>query len=119
MVKDIEKSIQFYQEVIGLELIKRMGHPNPNLTLAFLGFKESQETIVELIQGYNSDLPTEGKVHHICFKVDNLEEEIERLKSLNVKFLLTEEIETLPDGSRYIFFAGLDGEWIEFLETTR
>ncbi|WCN37299.1 VOC family protein [Aneurinibacillus uraniidurans] len=119
MVKDIEKSIQFYQEVIGLELIKRMGHPNPNLTLAFLGFEESQETIVELIQGYNSDLPTEGKVHHICFKVDNLDEEIERLKSLNVKFLLTEEIETLPDGSRYIFFAGVDGEWIEFLETTR
>ncbi|MEC3434806.1 VOC family protein, partial [Bacillus cereus] len=27
--------------------------------------------------------------------------------------------ETLPDGTRYIFFAGPDGEWIEFFETER
>ena len=60
-------------------------------------------------------LPAEGKVHHICFKVDSLKEEIERLKKHGVTFLLGEEIETLPDGTRYIFFAGPDGEWIEFL----
>lgn len=118
MVKNLEKSIQFYQDVVGLDLIKKMGHPNPELKLAFLGFEESQETIMELIEGYNDNLPAEGKVHHICFKVDSLEEEIERLKSLDITFL-TEEIETLPDGSRYIFFAGADGEWIEFFETTR
>ncbi|GED13954.1 VOC family protein [Aneurinibacillus migulanus] len=118
MVKNLEKSIQFYQDVVGLDLIKKMGHPNPELKLAFLGFEESQETIMELIEGYNNNLPAEGKVHHICFKVDSLEEEIERLKSLDITFL-TEEIETLPDGSRYIFFAGADGEWIEFFETTR
>ncbi|CEH31613.1 glyoxalase [Aneurinibacillus migulanus] len=118
MVKNLEKSIRFYQDVVGLDLIKKMGHPNPELKLAFLGFEESQETIMELIEGYNNNLPAEGKVHHICFKVDSLEEEIERLKSLDITFL-TEEIETLPDGSRYIFFAGADGEWIEFFETTR
>lgn len=118
MVKNLEKSIRFYQDVVGLDLIKKMGHPNPELKLAFLGFEESQETIMELIEGYNNNLPAEGKVHHICFKVNSLEEEIERLKSLDITFL-TEEIETLPDGSRYIFFAGADGEWIEFFETTR
>lgn len=118
MVKNLEKSIRFYQDVVGLDLIKKMGHPNSELKLAFLGFEESQETIMELIEGYNNNLPAEGKVHHICFKVDSLEEEIERLKSLDITFL-TEEIETLPDGSRYIFFAGADGEWIEFFETTR
>lgn len=117
MVKDIEKSIRFYQDVVGFGLIKKMGHPNPDITLAFLGFQESQETIVELIEGYNSNLPTEGKVHHICFKVDNLDEEIERLKSRHVTFLSEESY--MPDGSRYIFFAGIDGEWIEFFETTR
>lgn len=77
--------------------------------------EESKETILELIEGYNSSLPAEGKVHHICFKVDSLEDEIERLKKHAVTFLLGEEIETLPDGTRYIFFAGPDGEWIEFL----
>ncbi|MBJ8029450.1 VOC family protein [Bacillus cereus group sp. N21] len=117
MVANLETSLSFYEEVIGLKLIKRMGHPDPNLKLAFLGVEESQETILELIEGYNPSLPAEGKVHHICFKVDSLEDEIERLKKLRVTFLLTEEIETLPDGTRYIFFSGPDGEWIEFFET--
>ncbi len=87
--------------------------------MLFLGAEESKETILELIEGYNASLPTEGKVHHICFKVDSLEDEIQRLKHLQVTFLLGEEIETLPDGTRYIFFAGPDGEWIEFFETER
>lgn len=115
MVVNLEKSITFYEEVVGLTLIKRMGHPNPNLKLAFLGANESEETVLELIEGYHPSLPSEGKVHHICFNVEKLEDEIDRLKSLHITFL-TEEIETLPDGSRYIFFAGPDGEWIEFFE---
>ncbi|EEL50114.1 MULTISPECIES: VOC family protein [Bacillus cereus group] len=119
MVADLETSISFYEEIVGLKLIKRMGHPNPNLKLAFLGVEGAQETILELIEGYNPSLPAEGKVHHICFKVDSLEDEIERLKKLKVTFLLSDEIETLPDGTRYIFFAGPDGEWIEFFETER
>lgn len=57
--------------------------------------EESKETILELIEGYNSSLPAEGKVHHICFKVDSLKEEIKRLKKHGVTFLLGEEIETL------------------------
>ncbi|KEK23240.1 VOC family protein [Bacillus gaemokensis] len=119
MVENLETSISFYEEIVGLKLIKRMGHPNPNLKLAFLGIEESKETIIELIEGYNPSLPAEGKVHHICFKVDSLEDEIERLKKLQVTFLLTGEIETLPDGTRYIFFAGPDREWVEFFETER
>ncbi|CAI8998078.1 MULTISPECIES: VOC family protein [Bacillus] len=103
MVSNLETSISFYEEVVRLKLIKRMGHPNPNLQLAFLGVEESQETIFELIEGYNPSLPTGGKVHHICFKVDSLEE----------------AIETSPDGTRYIFFSGPGGEWIEFFETGR
>ncbi len=63
-----------------------MGHPNPDLKLAFLGVEESKETILELIEGYNSSLPAEGKVHHICFKVDSLKEEIKRLKKHGVTF---------------------------------
>ncbi|MBO1627526.1 MULTISPECIES: VOC family protein [Bacillus] len=119
MVANLETSISFYEEVVGLKLIKRMGHPDPNLKLAFLGVDGAQETIVEFIEGYNSSLPTEGKIHHICFKVDSLEDEMERLKKLGITFLLSEEIETLPDGTRYFFFSGPDGEWIEFFETER
>lgn len=43
MVANLETSIAFYEEVVGLQLIKRMGHPNPDLKLAFLGVEESKK----------------------------------------------------------------------------
>ncbi|TGU69167.1 VOC family protein, partial [Mesorhizobium sp. M00.F.Ca.ET.186.01.1.1] len=76
------------------------------------------ETELELIHGYNDSLPVEGKVHHLALAVDNLEEEIARLKQLDVSFI-DEAITTLPNGSRYMFFRGPDGEWLELFESTR
>jgi lactoylglutathione lyase len=118
MVKDLETSIAFYRDVVGLELRGMLVHTNPEITLAFLGFPGTNETELELIHGYNDSLPAEGKVHHIAFTVDDLDGEIERLKKLGIAFI-DENVTTLPNGSRYIFFRGPDGEWLEFFETTR
>lgn len=115
MVKDIEKAIKFYQDVVGMELKARVVHSDENLQLAFLGFNGSDETELELIQGYNDELPQEGKVHHFAVLVDNIKDEFERIKSLNVK-LTDKEITILPNGFRYFFFLGPDGEWIEFFQ---
>ncbi|KEO85097.1 VOC family protein [Tumebacillus flagellatus] len=117
-VRDIETSINFYRDVIGMDLKGTLDHTNGVIKLAFLGFPGADETELELISGYNPDLPTEGKVHHIAFTVDKLEPEVERLKSLGVTEI-DSEITTLPNGSRYYFFAGPDGEWIELFESTR
>lgn len=118
MVKDLDASIAFYTEVIGMEFRGKLVHTNPAITLAFLAFPQSSQTELELIHGYNSNLPAEGKVHHLAFAVDNLEKEIERLKQLNVPFI-DQEITTLPNGSRYIFFQGPDGESLELFESAR
>lgn len=116
MVKNIERSIAFYQEVIGMELRGTLVHTNPNITLAFLSFPHSSETEVELIHGYNSELPKEGVVHHLAFAVDNIEMEMERLKLLEVPFA-DEDITILPNGAKYIFFYGPDKEFIELFES--
>jgi lactoylglutathione lyase len=113
MVKDIETSKQFYQQIVGLELIDEMIHTNGEMKLAFLGI--NGEIIVELIEGYNANLPTEGKVHHVAFTVEGIEQEKERLQALGVS-LVWEDITTLPNGAKYLFFLGPDGEWIEFYE---
>jgi lactoylglutathione lyase len=115
-VKDIETSKQFYQNVVGLELIDEIIHTDGVLKLAFLGLNGS--IIVELIEGYNPNLPTEGKVHHVAFTVEGIEQEKERLQSLGITFVW-EDITTLPNGAKYLFFLGPDGEWIEFYEPAK
>ncbi len=65
VVKDLEKSIAFYQDVLDLKLKARMTHTNGVIELAFLGYEESDETEIELIQGYSDTLPSEATIHHL------------------------------------------------------
>ncbi|KIL50637.1 VOC family protein [Jeotgalibacillus soli] len=116
MVKDIENSIVFYREVIGLELKDRVQHTNGIIQLAFLGFNQADETEIELIQGYNDHLPSEGKVHHVAITVDRIEEEFDRIHKLEHVKMIDSEITTLPNGYRYFFIYGPDKEWIEFFQ---
>jgi lactoylglutathione lyase len=115
MVKDMETSIKFYEDVVGMKLHSRLIHTNGIIKLAFLCFDRAGETELELIEGYNDKLPQEGKVHHFAITVDDIEEEFTRIKKLDVK-LIDKEITTLPNGAKYFFFYGPDGEWVEFFQ---
>jgi lactoylglutathione lyase len=114
MVSDLEVSIGFYQDVLGLDLLDRFD-ANESTGLAFLGDGGRGQVIVELICGKDNTFPDEGKVHHIAFTVDDIEGEIERLRSLKVHFT-NDEISTLANGSKYIFFKGPDGETLELFQ---
>ncbi|MBO8178175.1 MAG: VOC family protein [Bacillus sp. (in: Bacteria)] len=113
MVSDIQSSKKFYQQVLGLKVMEEFVHTNGELHLAFLG--KDNQTIIELIEGYNPNLPVEGKVHHVAFSVQDIEKEKEHLQSLGVP-LVWDDITTLPNGGKYLFFHGPDGEWIELYE---
>ncbi|MEH7374983.1 VOC family protein [Neobacillus drentensis] len=115
MVNDLNASLLFYQKVVGMELKDQFTITNGSINLAFLGFNGSDETELELVYGGNPDLPTEGKVNHIAFLVDNIEEEFNRLKGVNVVFI-SDEIVTLPNGYRNFFVQGPDGEKVEFFQ---
>lgn len=115
MVTNMERSIAFYRDVLGLELLGTLDHGNGAIKLAFLGSPGAKETQVELVEGYDGRLAEEGKVHHIAFTVDNLDAEIARITELNVTFI-DPDITTLPNGARYRFFYGPDGEWLELFQ---
>ncbi|NMO96351.1 VOC family protein [Paenibacillus lemnae] len=115
MVRDLDQTINFYTLVVGLELKGKLTHTNGVIQLAFLGFNGSDETEVELIQGYNDHLPAEGRVHHFAVSTDDIEQEYERIQSLDIPHV-DDEIVTLPNGHRYFFIHGPEGEWIEFFQ---
>ena len=114
-VNNLEASLSFYQEVVGMEVKDQFTIANGALTLAFLGFNGSNETELELVYGGNPNLPEEGKVNHIAFLVDDIEEEFNRLKGLDVAFI-SEAVDTLPNGYRNFFVNGPDGEKVEFFK---
>jgi lactoylglutathione lyase len=118
MVSSLEVSLPFYENVVGLKHKETLVHTNGVIRLAFLAFTESSETEVELIEGFTGDLAKSGRVHHIAFTVDDIEQEFTRIRSLEVAGL-DEQLTTLPNGSRYFFFDGPDGEAIEFFQSTR
>lgn len=113
MVKDMDASIRFYTEVLGLQLAGRVSLDGET-ELGFLSFPETDNVQVELISKGHDGLPERGKVDHIAFTVSDIDRETERLKELGVK--LIEEPYTILDGVRIAFFYGPDGERLEFYQ---
>lgn len=73
MVKQLETSIAFYEQVAGLKLRGIQPHANGVIRLAFLSHPDAPDIELELIEGYNAGLPAEGKVHHVAFTADDIE----------------------------------------------
>ncbi|MFC4766483.1 VOC family protein [Effusibacillus consociatus] len=115
MVSDAERSIQFYEEVIGLELLKRE-KLNPQVELIFMAFPGYPDMQIELIAGTGETYPEKGVVNHLAFTVTDIDKAWERLKQLNVK-LIDQEPRTILDGVRIGFFYGPDHERLEFFQS--
>jgi len=115
MVKNLENSITFYTEVVGLTYLSTLTHTNGIIRMAFLAGADARETEIELIEGYPGELGPESAVHHVAFTVDDVEAEFARIKSLAIPLKDT-EITTLPNGARYFFFYGPDGEFLEMFQ---
>ncbi|MGW6383305.1 VOC family protein [Peribacillus butanolivorans] len=116
VVRDLEKSITFYQDVLDLKLKSRVPHTDGVIQLAFLGYNDSNETEIELIQGYSDTLPSEATIHHFAISVDDIEEEYTRIQGFEDVELIDQEIVTLPNGYRYFYIYGPEKEWIEFFQ---
>lgn len=113
-VKDMDESIQFYTEVLGLSLVARKRLAN-QVELSFLSFPGSRNVEIELIGRGTEGMSDSGIVHHIAFTVSDIERELKRLAGLGVR-LLDEEPRVILDGARIAFFFGPNGERLEFYQ---
>ncbi|MFC4811016.1 VOC family protein [Paenibacillus sp. GCM10023250] len=116
MVTDMDKSIRFYTEVVGLKYLYSLTHSNGVILMAFLTGSDGEQTEIELIQNYPGQLASEGRTHHVAFTVDDIEVEFARLNALEGVTVRDAEITTLPNGARYFFFDGPDGEFLEMFQ---
>ena len=73
-VGDLEQSIAFYTEVLGMQLLRRKDYPTGRFTLAFLGYgPESDHTVLELTHNWDMSAYELGDGYgHIALGVEDI-----------------------------------------------
>jgi methylmalonyl-CoA/ethylmalonyl-CoA epimerase len=106
VVDDIEKSLSFWRDGLGMELHELRDVPAEQSQVAFLPLDGSE---VELVQpttgnsGIAKYLAKRGPgMHHLCLEVDDIRAMLSQLKSKGVR-LINEEPRTAADGKKYAF----------------
>ena len=113
-VKDIEKSIDFYTNVLCFECYHRAEVSGDDGTV-YIAFVKSGTCDIELVQFPVTPEKKDGPIDHIAMAVDDIDAIQARLAEKGIAFE-TESPIHLPmvfDGVRYIFFRGPDGEHLE------
>jgi lactoylglutathione lyase len=73
-VGDLERSIQFYSDVLGMVLLRRKDYAEGRFTLAFMGFGSEQDSaVIELTHNWDTDTYELGNAFgHIAIEVDDV-----------------------------------------------
>lgn len=106
VVEDMEKSLLFWRDALGIQLHELRDVPAEQSQVAFLPVAGAE---VELVMPTTSDsgiakyLAKRGAgMHHLCLEVDDIEGMMSQLKTKNIR-LITEEPRTAADGKKYAF----------------
>lgn len=106
VVADIETGLNFWQDILGLQLSQIEDVPEQEARVAFLPVNDTK---VELVQPTSQDsglaryLEKRGPgMHHICFEVDDIEVALAHLKSQGTR-LIDENPRTGSDGKLLAF----------------
>ena len=115
-VGDLDRSIKFYTEVLGMKLLRRKDYPDGKFTLAFVGYgDESEHTVIELTYNWDTDQYDLGSgFGHIALEVDDVYEAADAIKKRGGKIL--REAGPMNAGTTIIaFVADPDGYPIELI----
>jgi len=73
-VGDLDRSIAFYSEILGMQLLRRNDYPDGKFTLAFLGYgSEAENSVIELTYNWGVDSYDLGNgFGHLALEVDDV-----------------------------------------------
>ena len=111
-VSDMDQTIRFYQNVLGLEVMDRKVSPRGS-HLAFLKAPNSDELIELCSFPASGPVTVQEDLVHLAFEVENLDETIRSLESNGIRIT---DGPTRTSSSRFIFIDAPDGYEVELIE---
>ncbi len=115
-VGDLDRSIRFYTEVLGMKLLRRKDYPEGKFTLAFVGYgDESCDSVIELTYNWGVDSYELGDgFGHLALEVEDVYRAAEDIRQRGGKIL--REPGPMNAGTTLIaFVADPDGYPIELI----
>ncbi|MFG0380509.1 lactoylglutathione lyase [Pseudomonas sp. zbq_18] len=119
-VGDMDRSIAFYTEVLGMTLLRRKDYPDGQFTLAFVGYgNEAENSVIELTCNWGVDQYELGTGYgHIALEVEDVYRACEDIRSRGGQ--ITREPGPMKHGNSILaFVADPDGYKIELLSPQR
>ena len=110
-VTDIEESLSFYRDKLGLKEVRRMENEKGRYTLIFLGSDENPEAQVELTYNWDPETYSGGRnFGHLAYSVKNIYELCQSLMDKGVT------INRPPRDGHMAFIRSPDGISIELIQ---
>ena len=116
-VGDLERSIRFYTDVLGMRVIRRHEYPEGKFTLAFVGYGEEKESaVIELTHNWDTASYDLGNgFGHMAIEVDDAYQACEAVKQKGGK--VVREAGPMKNSNLVIaFIEDPDGYKIEFIQ---
>ena len=116
-VGDLDRSLKFYTELLGMKLLRRQDYLEGRFTLAFVGYTdESEGAVIELTHNWDTKAYDLGEGYgHIAIEVDDAYAACERIKAQGGN--VTREAGPMKHGTTVIaFVTDPDGYKIEFIQ---
>ncbi|HEY9763427.1 MAG TPA: lactoylglutathione lyase [Trichocoleus sp.] len=116
-VGNLEESLKFYCDVLGMKLLRQKDYPSGQFTLAFVGYgDESDHSVIELTYNWGTDKYDLGNGYgHIALGVDDIYGTCEQIKAQGGK--VTREPGPMKHGSTVIAFVeDPDGYKVELIQ---
>ena len=116
-VGDLQKSLDFYTDVLGMKLLRKSDYPDGKFTLAFVGYgDEKDHTVLELTHNWDTAKYDLGNAYgHIALEVQDAYKACEAVRAKGGK--VVREAGPMKHGTTVIAFVeDPDGYKIEFIQ---
>jgi lactoylglutathione lyase len=110
-VSNLEESLDFYCNKLGLEEVRRIDVEAGRFTLVFLACEQNQDALLELTFNWDPETYTGGRnFGHLAYQVENIYHSCQRLRDAGVT------VNRPPRDGRMAFVRSPDGISIELLQ---